>query len=304
MVKCISLFNNMIKAEIRSVEIPRYEKIPISKEFGNAYSIRLNKKSERCVDPRHPDEISTEENALSILNQHRDRMPRDYQNSVAIPGGFFAYPMILIGARLDLTPHEAVDLSIKWHEKEEIPISYHTDREGHGFGCGHVRLASQKENENLYKVNSDDVKKILEYTEEKVNSGKIEVEESVLKDKHTEQFVGKIKYNEKNPKTVKSTTDTGVKFFRLDETAAKHKLASLASFIHENASEVIGKNIEGTVEELTEKFEEVFDGHTNVTLGLLAASLQKELPILELDYNEEKPAFKEIGKVTPIPQRA
>ncbi len=304
MVKCMSLYNNMAITEIRRTEIPWYEKIPISKEFGNAYSIPLNTKRERCVDPRHPGVFSTEKNALSILNQHRDKMPRDYQNSVAIPGGFFAYPMVLVGAGLGLTPHEAVDLSIKWHEKEGIQISYHTDNQGHGFGCGYVRLASQWENEKLYGVNSDDVKKILDYTEEKVNSGKIEVEEPVLKGTHNEKFVVIIKHNEKNPETVKSTTDKGVEFFRLDQTAARKNLAGFALFIHENAGEVTEKKLESTAEELTEKFEEVFDLHTNTTLGLLATSLQKELPLFEIDYNEKKPAFKEIGKVTPIPQRA
>ncbi len=293
----------MVKAEIkmRRTEILGYEKIPISKEYGNAYSIPLNKKRERCVDPRPLDEISTEENALSILNQHRDRMPREFQNSVAIPGGFFAYPMVLIGAGLGLTPHEAVDLSIKWHEKEGIQISYHTDNQGHGFGCGYVRLASQWENEKLYGVNSDDVKKILDYTEEKVNSGKIEVEEPVLKGTHNEKFVAITKNNEKNPKTVKSTTDTGDEFFRLDKTATRKNLAGFALFIHENAGEVMDKRIEGTKEELTEKFEEVFDKHTNTTLGLLAA----RLPIFEIDLTDNiNIKVTSLGVVKPVHKSA
>lgn len=293
----------MVEAKIRRTEIPMPDKLKISKELGYTEFLNLNKKTLKCVDPRKLQAYSPEDNAKSIINEHRNKMPENYENSVAIPGGSLGYAMIVMGAftnfetgKTDITAQQAVDFVLKWHEKEGIQFSYHTDNCGHGFGCGHVRLASQKENEEFYKIKSDDVKTILDYTDEKVNRGRVEAVETVLTGHHGEKGV----VLNKGDKTVKQKDDRGNELFRFDIGQHEKNLVSLASFIIENANDVIGRKIDISEEKLIEKVNVASNIQANATLGLLAASLGRELPVFEIDSMKEKPEFKEIGKVLPL----
>lgn len=207
-----------------------------------------------------------------------------YAGMLARPGGNFRGIMALLALRkkLGLTIGRIVDRAVDTVEGLGITFNMHTDEhedEGRlsSIGCGHIAKAEDPKTAPLYKVNARDVRLALTYLRIKLEGRKY-YKLAELEGEHKEE--GVLVVTGKNYTVNHSDPKKGEMYFVYDKTRDEEYTHRLWEKLN--------------IPKLTWKdFSEMNQIQLNATLKLLA----KNLPIYEVNLDNEDPEIKYVGTV-------
>lgn len=215
------------------------------------------------------------------------RYDQKYSGFLARPGGNFRGILVLLALRkkLGLTVGRLVDKVVDAVEEMGITFNMHSDDHYHDshdlseIGCGHIAKAEDPKHAKEYKVDSDDVHNALTYLRIKLEGRKY-YQLIELHGEHREKGVLII---------------TGTKYTVNHWDQDKNEMYFVFDKARdEEYQKELFHQFKKKFAKLTfEDFIEISDLQLNATLKNLA----KDLPIYEVNLDQEKPQVKFIGKV-------